>query len=195
MHAYLIVGQADEFIQNFDAKKIDFPFSKIADVRELTRFTKFKLSEKTAIILRDFDKANEEAQNAFLKALEEPQENLIYILTASNIDRVLPTIASRCEVIEVVGGKQQMANEDKKKIQEFWDGEVGEKLKIISVINKRDEAIEFVKNLIIGGHEMFLENFEMAGMMESANQTLRNLEANGNVQLQLTNFVVNSNSL
>lgn len=197
MHAYLIIGQADKFIQNFKAKKTEFShFAKVDDVRELSKFTKFKLSEKTAIILKDFDKANETAQNAFLKALEEPQENLTYILTSTNIDRVLPTIISRCEVVEVASSKQQVAKEDKENVNKFIDGNIGERLNIISKINKRDEAIEFIKNLILVSHEEVLENPKSKlQIADEALKTLNNLEVNGNVQLQLTNFVINSNSL
>src|SRR5260221_2078148 len=191
MDAYLIVGQAEEYIKQLKGKIVEFPFVKIADVRELARFTRLKLIEKTVIVLRDFDKASEEAQNAFLKALEEPQENLTYILTATNIEKILPTIVSRCEVEEVYGISYIVSSENKEKYNNFIKADTGGKLKIISAINKRDEAIEFVKNLIISVHEMFLENPEMVGLIEAANKTLTNLEANGNVTLQLTNFVVN----
>src|SRR5258708_17137354 len=105
MHAFLIVGRGDEFIENFDAKKLIFPILKIADVRNLSNFTRLKLTEKTAIVIKDFHMASEEAQNAILKSLEEPQQNLYYILTAENTESVLPTIISRCEVIEVQSSK------------------------------------------------------------------------------------------
>jgi len=196
MHAYLIIGSGIGLKTKIEektkqGKTVEFLFTKISDVRELSKFTKFKLTEKTAIVLKDFDSASEEAQNAFLKALEEPQENLTYILTVNNIDHVLATIVSRCEVIEVQSEKLEIKSEDKDQISKFINAEVGEKLKITSTINKRDEGTHFIKNLILVTHETFLEKPEMANIMENANKTLRNLEANGNVQLQLTNFVIN----
>jgi DNA polymerase III subunit delta' len=51
------------------------------------------------IILRRFEEANEEAANAFLKTLEEPPSHTRLILTARDASLVLPTIASRCQVI------------------------------------------------------------------------------------------------
>ncbi len=41
------------------------------------------------------------AANALLKTLEEPSENSIIILLTSDIDILLPTIVSRCRVINI----------------------------------------------------------------------------------------------
>lgn len=49
--------------------------------------------------LFNFEAANEAAQNALLKTLEEPPGNTVLLLTASQTDALLPTIVSRCEVI------------------------------------------------------------------------------------------------
>ena len=41
---------------------------------------------------------NENAQNAFLKTLEEPPRNCLFILTTGHPASLLPTIRSRCQV-------------------------------------------------------------------------------------------------
>ncbi len=51
------------------------------------------------VILRRFEEANEEAANAFLKTLEEPPAHARLILTARDASLLLPTIASRCQVL------------------------------------------------------------------------------------------------
>jgi DNA polymerase-3 subunit delta' len=51
------------------------------------------------VILRRFEEANEEAANAFLKTLEEPPSHTRLILTARDTSLLLPTIASRCQVL------------------------------------------------------------------------------------------------
>lgn len=198
MHAYLIVGRetgVNEKIQEkareLQAKIFEFPLLKIANARELNNFTKLKVTEKSAIVARNFDRATEETQNAILKQLEEPQENLYFILTATNIEKVMPTILSRCEIIDIGYSISDIKSKDKEKAKEFMDFEIGEKLVTISKINKRDAAIEFMRDLISASHELFLEDSNMVIFMENANKTLRNLEANGNVALQLTNFVIN----
>lgn len=195
MHAFLIIGNNDDptslLPELRGTRLLVFPFAKIADVRELNNFLRLKLTEKTVVVLKDFDKASEEAQNAFLKNLEEPQPNLTFVLVATNIDGVLPTIASRCEIqdsgFKIHENNALLREEEEEKIQRFMDGEVGEKLKIISGITKREDALKFVNDLIVVAHKNLPE---AANVAEAALKLKNALEANGNVGLQLTNFVV-----
>lgn len=55
-------------------------------------------SRKIAIV-NDADTMNDEAANAFLKTLEEPPEWAILLLIAANLDAVMPTIRSRCQLV------------------------------------------------------------------------------------------------
>ena len=99
MHAFLLINSDPlDFARKQGAKVVPFILQKIDDVRELKKLVKFSLVEKTAIVISDIDKITTEAANAFLKNLEEPTKNLIYILTANNIANVLPTIVSRCQI-------------------------------------------------------------------------------------------------
>ena len=191
MHAYLLVGNSEKFISALNYKKIEFPLLKIDDTRDLFKFTQLKLGEKTAIIIRDFDNANEVTQNAFLKSLEEPQENLIFVLTATNIERVLPTIASRTEVIENLAKNNSLSDEEEEKAKEFIDSSIGKRFEIASKISKKEEAIKFFNNLIIYCHnEMKEGNKNIWKIAEEAISFNKNLSANGNVTLQVTNFVL-----
>ncbi|MBI3537997.1 MAG: DNA polymerase III subunit, partial [Chloroflexi bacterium] len=53
------------------------------------------------VILRRFEEAEEEAANAFLKTLEEPPRYARFILTARDATMVLPTIVSRCQILNL----------------------------------------------------------------------------------------------
>ena len=55
-------------------------------------------SRKVALI-NDADTMTEPCANAFLKSLEEPPERAVLFLIASNLDAVLPTIRSRCQLV------------------------------------------------------------------------------------------------
>lgn len=77
------------------------PTIKIDAIRELQQglsLAAYEARTKVAI-LRQFDAANLNAANAFLKTLEEPPNNVLLLLTANDADTLLPTIASRCRVI------------------------------------------------------------------------------------------------
>lgn len=198
MHAYLIISsngqkiasQALEIINNSNSQKMEFDIQKIADVRELKDFLKINLPSKTAIVINNFSSATVDAQNALLKELEEPQEKLIYILTTSTLENILPTIVSRCELIEIFDS-ENVSQEIEREIKKFLNTEIGEKLQKISAIKDRGEAIEFMENIIKVGHKLLLTSAIDTEVLEEANKTLGYLKSNGNVQLQLTNFVIN----
>ena len=50
-------------------------------------------------IIDRVDLLGTQAANAFLKTLEEPPENVVFILLGRTKDAVLPTIVSRCQVV------------------------------------------------------------------------------------------------
>lgn len=50
-------------------------------------------------IVSSADLFNDSSSNAFLKTLEEPPDDVIIVLMAHSFDAVLPTIASRCQVV------------------------------------------------------------------------------------------------
>lgn len=58
-------------------------------------------AERRVCILKDCDKMNEPAQNAFLKILEEPPSFLVFILICSNAASLLATVRSRCVTLSV----------------------------------------------------------------------------------------------
>lgn len=191
MHAFLLVGQenCDFEIQISKlatinkAKVLPFVLQKIEDARELKKLIKFSFAQKTAIVIKDIDTATVETTNAFLKNLEEPNENLIYILTATNINNVIPTIISRCQVIKIIHNAQPAKNN---KALEFLKEKLNKKFEIIAKIKDREEAIKFVEDLLFVDDDF--------NNKENYLKTLKNLKLNGNVSLQLTNLLAKMNS-
>ncbi len=76
---------------------------KIDQIRELQHMLALRPYEATyrVAILRRFQEANPATQNAILKTLEEPASSVILILTVEYIDQILPTILSRCQIINL----------------------------------------------------------------------------------------------
>jgi DNA polymerase-3 subunit delta' len=50
-------------------------------------------------VIDDADDFNEEAANCFLKTLEEPPPHSLFMLLGTSLERQLPTIRSRCQII------------------------------------------------------------------------------------------------
>lgn len=78
----------------------------IEKVRELQRFLRLKTTGKArirrAIIIEHSSGMTTEAQNAFLKTLEEPPADTVLILTVAHPHDVLPTILSRLQQFAVM---------------------------------------------------------------------------------------------
>lgn len=58
-------------------------------------------SRNQVYIINGVETLNSAAANALLKFLEEPDSNSVAIFTTTNIDRVIKTISSRCQIIKV----------------------------------------------------------------------------------------------
>ena len=54
---------------------------------------------KRVVLILEADKMTDDAANCFLKTLEEPPVDTIFILTSSRPEFVLPTIRSRCRLV------------------------------------------------------------------------------------------------
>jgi DNA polymerase-3 subunit delta' len=73
----------------------------VSQIREIGLLISGKPNEarKRMVLILDADKMNVQAQNALLKVLEEPPQNTFFILTATQLPPLLPTILSRCRQI------------------------------------------------------------------------------------------------
>ncbi|MGX9987085.1 DNA polymerase III subunit [Soonwooa purpurea] len=92
----------DDWTNYLDSEKKQFFISaqEAEDMHTKFALKSFEGGSKILIIWRA-DKMNEEAANKILKFLEEPPKNTYIILCANRIDTILPTILSRCQMLEV----------------------------------------------------------------------------------------------
>lgn len=61
------------------------------------------IASRRVAIIDDANQMNEEGANAMLKTLEEPPADSLLILIAENLDPILPTIRSRCQLLRFGG--------------------------------------------------------------------------------------------
>lgn len=75
---------------------------KISQIREVQRQAYLKPIEgnKKIFIIHNADSITQEGSNSLLKILEEPPAGVIFILIGFHLGNILPTIASRCQVIK-----------------------------------------------------------------------------------------------
>jgi len=78
------------------------PMISIEKIREIRRKSSYKSFEgrgRIAIIV-DAERMSEEAANSVLKILEEPPEKMYLLMISSRPNLLLPTISSRCQIIQ-----------------------------------------------------------------------------------------------
>lgn len=88
----------DESTKN---KRAFYPIDYFREEIRPAAYYKPNEGQKTVIIMTGIESMKKEAANAFLKLLEEPAEDLIFLLTTDHTEALLPTIISRCQHIQL----------------------------------------------------------------------------------------------
>jgi DNA polymerase III delta prime subunit len=128
----------------------------IEEVKNMQKKISFKpiKSPSKAVIIEDAHLLTPEAQNALLKVLEEPPANTILILGSDSKEALLPTILSRCQIIELETDQPKLTEKAKQDLQAFIDQlltmPMGERLKKAEALAKdKDKALIWIEKLIL----------------------------------------------
>lgn len=84
----------------------------INQIREITKETYVYQPKLRIYVFERFDRSSLEAQNSFLKLLEEPPQNIAIILTSINTQAFLPTILSRIRIVSLMKRKSYELNKE-----------------------------------------------------------------------------------
>lgn len=170
----------------------------ITKIRELTTIAGAKQSHDFYIVIENAEAMNANAANAFLKALEEPNDKLHFVFLSNNASQILPTIKSRAS-------NYYLANETKISDAPKYDKEtislakqylsatksnLPELVEKIAKLNKDSSrqgalkvlecAIELAyKSYFLTGNTQFVQKLEKLLTVSD------NIAANGHVKLQL----------
>lgn len=104
-------SEPDILLIEKEAEKREINVEKIRGIRDFANQTA-AISKDKFIIIDSACELNKSAANALLKILEEPRPNNFLILVAHNLNRVLPTIRSRCQSVKIA----DLSHEDFAKI-------------------------------------------------------------------------------
>ncbi|RJR25469.1 hypothetical protein C4578_01540 [Candidatus Microgenomates bacterium] len=193
----------------------------IEEVRGLQKFLElksFKAGKKTAVIA-EAQELTPEAQNSLLKTLEEPPPNCQIILCVSELSLVLPTIISRCRIIEL--SLKPKAKLSKKEMETGLDdfekllsSNLGENFVKIEkqALKDRKEAINYLNRLSLVAREVLLSRYkniekgslkiklpdcsnnDLIMVLSLIADAVKKLEANCNIRLVLDNFMIDINA-
>ncbi len=90
----------DLFVIEKDSDKKEIGIDKIRAIADFINQTS-AISPNKIIVINSVCELNKASSNALLKVLEEPRPNNFLILVCHNLNRVLPTILSRCFLVKV----------------------------------------------------------------------------------------------
>ncbi len=107
-----------------------------------------------------------ESQNALLKTLEEPPSRLILILTAPSVEHVLPTIASRCTVVNLSSQSEEtnILSPVYEKVFSLKSAPIGDKLQLafaMEQVKERKKIIEELDLLIAQTRRLLLKEYQL----------------------------------
>ncbi len=132
----------------------------IEQIRELSRdaYTKPNDADAKVYIFENADSVfSEVVQNAFLKLLEEPPQNVYFILLCQSSQGLLPTILSRCSVV-LLGGNSEIGDEAKSAAEQIILGilsnteyDLLKALRILSDKELASEALSRVRQILFDG--------------------------------------------
>ena len=151
--------------------------------------------------IKDIEKMTEQAANSLLKFLEEPEDDIIAILSCKNISAVLPTIISRCQQIKLVGQSNNIESVQNEELIKFVAEYVRKYNKphlaniyLLEKLKTKEDIVEFFKYLSIKITNSYTEKNQhdvvnISKVQEKVLLAVTDLNSNVNATLVLEKFL------
>lgn len=145
-------------------------FIKVNSVRFVRREAAMSSFEggTNVFIISEAEAMNVEASNSLLKTLEEPSSDSVFILTTSRRQQLLPTILSRCQLVqfdplseeEIRGAlvsRRQVESEQAALVARLANGSYTAAVEMLSadMVGEREGVVLFLR-LVVGGQRVAL---------------------------------------
>ncbi len=146
------------YIQPHNTKTIGTDIIK-DEINETVLIKPFKYKYKIYLI-EDFNSLSIQAQNSFLKTLEEPPSYIVFLMLTTNYNTLLQTILSRCVILKTKPLtaslikdflEETIKSDDIDTIASISNGNIGTALNYIedtSFLEKRSLVLNIIKKLI-----------------------------------------------
>lgn len=133
-------------------------------------------------IIYGFERLSTTISNKILKFLEEPQENIYAILLTENFEKILPTIVSRCQIMNFSFPTKDIDVEKIDNMKRF----------LVELIKHKKQTIayeyDYFKDSILD-RLLFYENFEiLENIISNTLNSLYNNEINDFVMVELSAY-------
>jgi DNA polymerase III subunit delta' len=166
-------------IRNIGVDTVDF-------ITELAAYRPFE-SEWRIVLIQDVDRMRAEAQNHFLKTLEEPPSKTAFILQTAFPQRLLPTVRSRCQpvrfgslkpetVAQILQREHDLDGAAAHALALVAQGQVSRALDLVTT-NKRDSVLEMAVRLQRGEDPMLVSELFVAHLKEQTENLKASLKS------------------
>lgn len=142
------------------------PSIKVEKIRDLLeRLSLASVSHARVVIIDQAHTMNAQASNALLKTLEEPSENIFFILIANDVHQFLPTIRSRTQVMRFSSLTYEQIRRVKPNLPDWIyrssRGQI-DRLELLSTqegSEKREDALQFFEQFCDDEHFLTDKNW------------------------------------
>ena len=151
--------------------------------------------------IKDIEKMTEQAANSLLKFLEEPEDDIIAILSCKNISAILPTIISRCQQVKLIGQSENIEIEQNEELITITNEYIKRYMRkphlaniyLLEKLKSKDEVVEFFKYLSMEvsksySDEIVSDVINISKVQEKILQAQADLNGNVNATLVLEKF-------
>ena len=172
---------------------------RVDEIRAVTDALSLRAYEgkRKVAVIDDADTMNQSAANAFLKTLEEPPDDSLIILIASNSERLPETIRSRCSVVRFTTLSADACGEVIRTVQEKQFKGKGQKREHLAddqlcaavrlamgrpglalssdLLAERERFLRLLENMLGDGGETWADREEMEQWLDMAAIVLRDM--------------------
>ncbi len=182
-------------IHILDGREINsIGIEEVKNLQEDMQFKPFQERVQIAIII-DAKKLTTQAQNAFLKTLEESSDSTAYILLVNNEKDLLPTIISRSKKVYAIENHDKTEGKDIKEFCFELKNLIEAFSKIESLSKDKIKSIEYLEQYLLTLQKILRQSIkegrnssEIAQKISLVNITKGQILANGNRRLLFENL-------
>ena len=192
---------------------VDGSFIRKEQITDLIKLfsTKPVFSKYNIYIVKNAEKFNSSSANALLKFLEEPEEGIIGFFIVNNVQNVISTIRSRCQILTCKYVNDINFDSDSNKqivgylncVYKNEEDLLYNRLNMVKLFEERREWEKFFNSMVyfllnyynnydkeIGKYMFRIKKNDIISAIDLVENIIKRIKANGNIELILDKFVI-----
>lgn len=157
---------------------------EVKTIREHLSFKPHSLDGKVVVVI-GADSMTQDAQNSLLKTLEEPPTEASIVLTTSSEHKLLPTILSRCQLINI---EDKLSTKDKGRVEVLLNSDLVTRFEIIEKTEDRETLLQ---ELVGYFTEQLIQDPNQLEFAKFLTETEKWQKAQGNIRTILEYLMLN----